>query len=126
MDTIKLTVREMRDLYIALSALSQRQLKFKAAYAIARTRKALEPEWEASEEVRQHLLKMQDEEERDRAWREHLRQEIEVRVHRFDADILPDEIEPAILEGILPMLSEDVGTSFAKDESEHQPTTTTG
>ena len=104
MDTIKLTVREMRDLYIALSALAQRQLKFRAAYAIARTRKALEPEWEASEEVRQHLLKMQDAEERDRAWREHLRQEIEVRVHRFDADILPDEIEPAILEGLFPML----------------------
>lgn len=107
MDTIKLTVREMRDLYIALSTLAQRQLKFKAAYAIARTRKALEPEWEASEEVRQHLLKMQGEEERDRAWREHLQQSIEVRVHRFSTGLLPEEIEPAILEGVLPMLQEE-------------------
>ena len=104
MEKVEITVREMRNLYMALMTIAQKELPFKASYAIARTRRALEPEWEASEDVRRKLAEQKDQQKAEREWEDFLRSTIDVRVHQVDAELLGDNISPAVLDGLWPML----------------------
>lgn len=105
MDKVKLTVLEMRNLYAAIQQISSRELPFKASYALVRTLKKIQPEWDASEEMRTKFAQRKDKGKAEEEWLKFLDSEIEVTVHKFEGALLGDKIEPYILNGLLPMLN---------------------